>query len=97
MEEGDALLVGERRVPEAVEEQSVDSMEHLPEGACAFKTLSRGDILEGTVMRVSPEEVLIDVGWKYEGTISSRELASMGPAAIEEMQIAYRSFSVKAA
>lgn len=87
MEEEDVLSVEERRVPEAVEEQNVDSMEHVPEGAYTFKTLRRGDILEGRVVRVSPEEVLIDVGQKYEGTISSRELESMEPAAIEEIQI----------
>jgi len=87
MEEENALLVEERKVPEAIEEQNVDAAEHLPEGAYDFKTLSRGDILEGKVVRVSPEEVLIDVGWKYEGTIASRELESMGTAAIEEIQV----------
>jgi len=87
MEEENALLVEERKVPEAIEEQNVDAAEHLPEGAYDFKTLSRGDILEGKVVRVSPEEVLIDVGWKYEGTIASRELESMGAAAIEEIQV----------
>ena len=87
MEEGDVLSLEERRVPKAVEDRSVDAVEHLPETAYDFKTLSQGDILEGTVVRVSPEEVLIDVGWKYEGAISSRELESMGPSAIEEIRI----------
>ncbi|MBM4465097.1 MAG: S1 RNA-binding domain-containing protein [Chloroflexi bacterium] len=87
MKEENTLLIQERRVQEAVEDQNVGSIEHLPEGAYTFKTLSRGDILEGTVVRVSPDEVLIDVGWKYEGTVSSRELESMGPAAIEEIKV----------
>lgn len=87
MEEDNILSLEERRVPKAVEDRSVGAMEHLPEAAYSFKTLSRGDILEGTVVRVSPEEVLVDVGWKYEGTISSRELESMGPSAIEEIRI----------
>jgi small subunit ribosomal protein S1 len=87
MEEENALLVEERRVPEVTEDQTTDAAEHLPEGAYDFKTLSRGDILEGKVVRVSAEEVLIDVGRKYEGTISGRELESMGPAAIEKIQI----------
>jgi small subunit ribosomal protein S1 len=87
MEEKNALSVEERRGPEAIEEQNVNSTEHLPEEAYAFKTLSRGDILEGKVVRISPEEVLIDVGRKYEGTISRHELESMGPAAIEEIQV----------
>jgi small subunit ribosomal protein S1 len=87
MEEEDVLLPEERRVPKAVADRNVDAMERLPEAAYDVKTLSRGDILEGTVVRVSPEEVLIDVGWKYEGTISSRELESMGPSGIEEIHI----------
>lgn len=87
MEEEDVLLPEERRIPQAVADRNVDAMEHLPEAAYDVKTLSQGDILEGTVVRVSPEEVLIDVGWKYEGTISSRELESMGPSAIKEIHI----------
>lgn len=87
MEEDDVLSLEERGGAKAIAGRNVDAMEHLPEGAYNFKTLSRGDILEGTVVRVSPEEVLIDVGWKYEGTISSRELESMGSSAIEEIHI----------
>ena len=87
MEEENTLVAEERKIPGAIEDQTAAAGEHLPEGAYDFKTLSRGDILEGKVVRVSPEEVLIDVGRKYEGTISSRELESMGPAAIEKMQV----------
>jgi small subunit ribosomal protein S1 len=87
MEEENIQVVEEKMAPKAIEHQAADAGEHLPEGAYDFKTLSRGDILEGRVVRVSLEEVLIDVGRKYEGTISSRELESMGPAAIEEIQV----------
>jgi small subunit ribosomal protein S1 len=88
MGEENTLAGEERKAPEAIEDQAAAGAgEHLPEGAYDFKTLSRGDILEGRVVRVSPEEVLIDVGRKYEGTISSRELESMGPAAIEKIQV----------
>jgi small subunit ribosomal protein S1 len=90
MGEENALAVEQRKIPETpetIESQATGAGEHLPEGAYDFKTLSRGDILEGKVVRVSPEEVLIDVGWKYEGIISSRELESMGPAAIEKIQV----------
>ncbi len=87
MEEEKVLVVEEEKVPEVVEDQTADAGEHLPEGAYDFKALKRGDILEGKVVRVSPEEVLVDVGWKYEGTISSHELESAGTAASEEMRI----------
>jgi small subunit ribosomal protein S1 len=85
--EKEKALVGEVIAPEIVEDQPADDGEHLPEGAYDFKTLKRGDILEGKVVRVSPEEVLVDVGRKYEGIISSRELESMGPAALKEIQV----------
>ncbi len=87
MEEKNILAVEEEMAPEVVEDQTADAGEHLPEGAYDFKTLSRGDVLEGKVVRVSPEEILIDVGWKYEGTVSRRELESMGPEAIEEIKV----------
>ena len=87
MEERNILAIEEEMAPEVVEDQPADAGEHLPEGAYDFKTLSRGDVLEGKVVRVSPEEILIDVGWKYEGTVSRRELESMGPEAIEEIKV----------
>ncbi|MBC8263609.1 MAG: S1 RNA-binding domain-containing protein [Anaerolineales bacterium] len=87
VEEEKILAVEEEIAPGATEDQTADTGEHLPEGAYDFKTLSRGDILEGKVVRVSPEEILVDVGRKYEGAISSRELESMGPAAVEEIQV----------
>ncbi len=86
-EENVLLIVEEETAPEVVEDQTADAGVHLPEGAYDFKTLKRGDILDGKVVRVSPEEVLVDVGRKYEGTISGRELESMGPAAIKEIKV----------
>jgi small subunit ribosomal protein S1 len=40
----------------------------------AFKTPAHGDIVEGTVVRVDPDEVLVDIGAKAEGVISGKEL-----------------------
>jgi ribosomal protein S1 len=40
----------------------------------AFKTPSHGDIVDGVVVRVDPDEVLVDIGAKAEGVISSKEL-----------------------
>ena len=40
----------------------------------AFKTPSHGDIVEGVVVRVDPDEVLVDIGAKAEGVISGKEL-----------------------
>ncbi len=44
----------------------------------AFKTPSHGDIVDGVVVRVDPDEVLVDIGSKAEGVISSKELGFRG-------------------
>jgi small subunit ribosomal protein S1 len=40
---------------------------------------AQGEIREGVVARITPSEILIDVGAKSEGTISGRELESLDP------------------
>jgi ribosomal protein S1 len=44
----------------------------------AFRTLNHGDIVDGVVVRVDPDEVLVDVGAKAEGVISNKELGFRG-------------------
>jgi small subunit ribosomal protein S1 len=40
------------------------------------KSLKHGDVVEGTVVRIDPDEILIDFGGKSEGVVSNRELIS---------------------
>ena len=40
-----------------------------------IKDFGDGDIVEGVVVKVDPEEVLLDIGYKSEGVIPSRELS----------------------
>jgi small subunit ribosomal protein S1 len=40
-----------------------------------IKDFDDGDIVEGVVVKVDPEEVLLDIGYKSEGVIPSRELS----------------------
>ncbi|MDQ6691139.1 MAG: S1 RNA-binding domain-containing protein, partial [Candidatus Dormibacteraeota bacterium] len=46
----------------------------------AFRTLNHGDIVDGVVVRVDADEVLVDVGAKAEGVISNKELGFRGEA-----------------
>ena len=39
-----------------------------------IKYFNDGDIVEGTVVKVDRDEVLVDIGYKTEGVILSREL-----------------------
>jgi 4-hydroxy-3-methylbut-2-enyl diphosphate reductase len=41
-----------------------------------FRNLQQGDIVNGFVIKVGPDEVLVDVGGKSEGVIPIRELSS---------------------
>src|SRR5579859_2397791 len=50
----------------------------LRDNEYAFRSLRRGETVEGTVVRVDQDEVLVDVGLKSEGVIPSRELYSEG-------------------
>ena len=40
-----------------------------------IKYFDDGDIVEGTVVKVDRDEVLLDIGYKTEGVIPSRELS----------------------
>ena len=40
------------------------------------KSPKHGDVVEGTVVRIDPDEILVDFGGKSEGVVSNRELVS---------------------
>jgi len=49
------------------------------------KSLKHGDVVEGKVVRIDPDEILVDFGGKSEGVVSNRELMSRrGPRDGEE-------------
>ena len=50
-----------------------DEFEAALEGSVT--AMEDGKIIEGVVVKVDPDEVLLDIGWKSEGVIPSRELS----------------------
>jgi small subunit ribosomal protein S1 len=50
--------------------------EFLNQEEASSRRIAHGDIIDGVVVRVDPDEVLVDVGSKSEGVISSRELGT---------------------
>lgn len=42
----------------------------------SFKDIKEGDIIKGHVIRISPKDVLIDVGYKSEGIVAREEFSS---------------------
>jgi small subunit ribosomal protein S1 len=48
----------------------------LRDAEYTFRRVRRGETIEGTVVRVDPDEILVDIGLKSEGVIPARELWS---------------------
>jgi small subunit ribosomal protein S1 len=42
-----------------------------------YQTLKYGDVIEGTVMRIDRDEILVDIGSKSEGVIPARESSTL--------------------
>jgi small subunit ribosomal protein S1 len=48
--------------------------ELLSQQAGEIRSLKHGDVVEGTVVRIDKDEMLVDIGAKSEGVVSNREL-----------------------
>lgn len=59
----------------------------LDQGDFGMNLPSRGEIREGTVVRVSPTEILVDIGAKSEGVLSGRELEHLDEATRQRLQV----------
>ncbi|MGH2560785.1 MAG: S1 RNA-binding domain-containing protein, partial [Thermomicrobiales bacterium] len=42
-----------------------------------YKSLKYGDVIDGTIMRIDRDELLVDIGSKSEGIVPSREFSSL--------------------
>lgn len=71
-------------VQKSAEDQSMSS---LMEESFSFRRLKAGDIVDGTIVSVSPTEVLVDVGAKSEGVVSSQELERLGHQGLEGLHV----------
>ena len=67
---------------ETEEREPLTMEELLRAEETSVRALAYGDIVEGTVVRVDPDEVLVDIGAKSEGVISNRELSGRNEAAV---------------
>src|SRR4051794_13313224 len=51
-----------------------------------YRNLQYGDTVDGTVMRVDKDEILVDIGSKAEGVVPAREMQSLAPEDRAELQ-----------
>lgn len=52
-----------------------------------YKTLKYGDVMEGIIMHVDRDELLVDIGSKAEGIVPSKEYSSLSAEEKEALQI----------
>ncbi len=57
------------------------TMEDLLDEYLPSKVLRRGEIIDGRVMSRKPEGMLVDIGYKSEGFVPTKEMRSLGEAA----------------
>ena len=80
----------EEAAPEVREDPSADgeSMEMMDLNELveeSLKSIQEGEVVQGTVVQVSKEHVVVDVGYKSEGQISIQEfLDDQGDVAVQE-------------
>ena len=42
----------------------------------SFKTIRNGDVVEGTVIGVKPEEIILNIGYKADGVLTKNEYSN---------------------
>lgn len=50
---------------------------YLDDPSHGYKTLKYGDVIEGVIMRIDRDELLVDIGSKSEGIVPTREFSSL--------------------
>ncbi len=59
----------------------------LSDPSHGYKTLKYGDVLEGTIMHVDRDELLVDIGSKAEGIVPSKEYSSLTSEEKEQLEV----------
>jgi small subunit ribosomal protein S1 len=59
----------------------------LEEQDAQVRTIKRGDVVEGQIVRIDPEEILVDIGLKSEGVLSTKELPAAGYGSLSELHV----------
>ncbi len=83
-------MTDDTKIPEemgAGESASTSMHDLLAAGDYGLKELKRGDVLSGTLLRVSPAEILIDISTKSEGVISGEELSKVPADVLEDLKV----------
>ncbi len=77
-------LVNDNKEPEIEKE---DTMESLLDEFVPIKQLRRGEIIDGKIMDIRDDGVLVDIGYKSEGYIPVREMKTIEPEDKENLSV----------
>src|SRR5437588_8412115 len=72
---------------EEVEELNQNEMEALLAASTAPTSIKRGDVVEGVIVRIDQDEILVDIGLKSEGVLSTKELPASGYGSFSELHL----------
>jgi len=71
--------------PEEVEDFNQNEMEALLN--LNPISIKRGDVVEGVIVRIDQDEILVDIGLKSEGVLSTKELPASGYGSFSELHL----------
>lgn len=68
--------------------QNVSLMEkYLDDPENDYRSLKYGDVMDGVIMRIDRDEILVDIGSKSEGVVPSKEFSSLSPRERDELNV----------
>ncbi len=76
---------------EEVEDFNQNEMAALLAEAANPISIKRGDVVEGVIVRIDQDEILVDIGLKSEGVLSTKELPASGYGSFSELHLNDRS------
>ncbi len=71
--------------PEEMED--FNEMAALLESSTTPINIKRGDVVDGVIVRIDQDEILVDIGLKSEGVLSTKELPATGDWAFDQLHL----------
>jgi small subunit ribosomal protein S1 len=84
-EENDHEGQNNNNTPEEMED--FNEMAALLEKSASPINIKRGDVVEGVIVRIDQDEILVDIGLKSEGVLSTKELPATGYGSFNELHL----------
>ncbi|MEK7693157.1 MAG: S1 RNA-binding domain-containing protein [Chloroflexota bacterium] len=72
---------------ETADDDAAFTMQNWLDSGSDFKTLRRGEVIEGSIMAIQRDGVVVDVGSKSEGVIPPHEMHSLGADPLSKVAV----------